>query len=138
MVTVTAKKLSCGNTCSPAFGYLTYRKASPQNRWLELFPRPAAFLAHDTTCPKKASSGPPLCCDLARFITPPPGMADHASARRQAPLQQTNGNSKMAQAIGYVTKSDDNSYEGTPAMMSLKKRISILPNTSKETDAQPD
>ena len=44
----------------------------------------------------------------------------------------------MAQAIGYVTKSDNNGYEGTLALMSLKKRISILPNKSKETDAQPD
>jgi len=44
----------------------------------------------------------------------------------------------MAQAIGYVTKSDNNGYEGTLAMMSLKKRITITPNLSKETDAQPD
>jgi len=44
----------------------------------------------------------------------------------------------MAQAIGYVTKSDNNGYEGTLALMSLKKRISILPNTTKETDTQPD
>ena len=44
----------------------------------------------------------------------------------------------MAQAIGYVTKTNNNGYEGTLAMMSLKKRITILPNTSKETDAQPD
>lgn len=44
----------------------------------------------------------------------------------------------MAQAIGYVTRSDNKGYEGTLAMMSLKKRISILPNPTKENDAQPD
>ncbi len=44
----------------------------------------------------------------------------------------------MAQALGYVTKKDDGGYEGTLATISLKKRIRILPNSTKETDAQPD
>lgn len=44
----------------------------------------------------------------------------------------------MAQALGYVTKTEAGGYEGTLAMMSLKKRIRILPNRAKETDAQPD
>lgn len=44
----------------------------------------------------------------------------------------------MAQALGYVTKKDNGGYEGTLATMSLKKRIRILPNSTKETDAQPD
>ncbi len=44
----------------------------------------------------------------------------------------------MAQAIGYVTKSDNDGYEGTLAMMSLKKRINIIPNSTKDKDAQPD
>ena len=44
----------------------------------------------------------------------------------------------MAQALGYVTKTEVGGYEGTLAMMSLKKRIRILPNRTKETDAQPD
>ena len=43
----------------------------------------------------------------------------------------------MAQALGYVTKTD-NGFEGTLATMSLKKRINIVPNNAKETDAQPD
>lgn len=44
----------------------------------------------------------------------------------------------MAQALGYVTKTETGGYEGTLATMSLKKRIRILPNPAKETDAQPD
>ncbi len=44
----------------------------------------------------------------------------------------------MAQALGYVTKAETGGYEGTLATMSLKKRIRILPNRAKETDAQPD
>ncbi|MEO0419458.1 MAG: DUF736 domain-containing protein [Pseudomonadota bacterium] len=44
----------------------------------------------------------------------------------------------MAQALGYVTQTDKGGFEGTLATMSLKKRISILPNTAKQTDAQPD
>jgi len=44
----------------------------------------------------------------------------------------------MAQALGYVMKKETGGYEGTLAMMSLKKRIRILPNQVKETDAQPD
>ncbi|QLC24880.1 DUF736 domain-containing protein [Parasphingopyxis algicola] len=44
----------------------------------------------------------------------------------------------MAQALGYVTQTDNGGFEGTLATMSLKKRIRILPNTAKETDAQPD
>ena len=44
----------------------------------------------------------------------------------------------MAQALGYVTKNEAGGYEGTLATMSLKKRIRILPNRAKETDAQPD
>lgn len=44
----------------------------------------------------------------------------------------------MAQALGYVTKSDAGGYEGTLAMMTLKKRIRIVPNRTKETDTQPD
>ena len=44
----------------------------------------------------------------------------------------------MAQALGYVTKMDNGGFQGTLATMSLKKRISIVPNGSKESDAQPD
>lgn len=44
----------------------------------------------------------------------------------------------MAQALGYVTMNDKGEFEGTLTTMSLKKRISIVPNGSKETDAQPD
>ena len=44
----------------------------------------------------------------------------------------------MAQALGYVTKTNKGAFEGTLATMSLKKRISIVPNTAKETEAQPD
>ncbi len=44
----------------------------------------------------------------------------------------------MAQALGYVTKTDKGGFEGTLATMSLKKRIEIVPNGSKESDAQPD
>lgn len=44
----------------------------------------------------------------------------------------------MAQALGYVTKNETGGYEGTLATMSLKKRIRIVPNQTKETDAQPD
>lgn len=44
----------------------------------------------------------------------------------------------MAQALGYVTKTDTGAFEGTLSMMSLKKRINIQPNRAKETDAQPD
>ena len=44
----------------------------------------------------------------------------------------------MAQALGYVTKTETGGYEGTLATMSLRKRIRIVPNRAKETDAQPD
>ena len=44
----------------------------------------------------------------------------------------------MAQALGYVTKTETGGYEGTLATMSLKKRIRILPNRAKESEAQPD
>ena len=44
----------------------------------------------------------------------------------------------MAQALGYVTKTETGGYEGTLATMSLRKRIRILPNRAKESDAQPD
>ena len=44
----------------------------------------------------------------------------------------------MAQALGYVTKTETGGYEGTLATMSLRKRIRILPNGKKESDAQPD
>ena len=44
----------------------------------------------------------------------------------------------MAQALGYVTKTETGGYEGTLAMVSLKTRIRILPNRAKENDAQPD
>lgn len=44
----------------------------------------------------------------------------------------------MAQALGYVTKTDKGGFEGTLATMSLKKRIRILPNEQKESDGQPD
>ncbi len=44
----------------------------------------------------------------------------------------------MAQALGYVTRTETGGYEGTLATMSLKKRIRILPNGKKESDAQPD
>lgn len=44
----------------------------------------------------------------------------------------------MAQALGYVTKIETGGYEGTLSTMSLKKRIRIVPNRTKETDMQPD
>ena len=44
----------------------------------------------------------------------------------------------MAQALGYVTKTENGSFEGTLSMMSLKKRISIRPNETKQSDGQPD
>jgi len=44
----------------------------------------------------------------------------------------------MAQALGYVTKTENGSFEGTLSMMSLKKRISIQPNQAKESDGAPD
>lgn len=44
----------------------------------------------------------------------------------------------MAQALGYVTRNEDGGFDGTLATMSLKKRIRILPNRDKETEAQPD
>ena len=44
----------------------------------------------------------------------------------------------MAQALGYVTKTDNGGFQGTLATMSLKKRINIVPNGSKESDGQPD
>lgn len=44
----------------------------------------------------------------------------------------------MAQALGYVTQMDKGGFEGTLATMSLRKRIRILPNATKESDAQPD
>ncbi|WP_420346519.1 DUF736 domain-containing protein [Pelagibius sp.] len=44
----------------------------------------------------------------------------------------------MAQALGYVTKTETGGYEGTLSTMSLKKRIRILPNRAKESEAQPD
>lgn len=44
----------------------------------------------------------------------------------------------MAQALGYVTQSDNGSFEGTLSTLTLKKRIRILPNTTKDTPAQPD
>ena len=44
----------------------------------------------------------------------------------------------MAQALGYVTKNETGGYEGTLATISLKKRIRILPNQAKESNAQPD
>ncbi|QLC25051.1 DUF736 domain-containing protein [Parasphingopyxis algicola] len=43
----------------------------------------------------------------------------------------------MAQAPGYVTRTETG-FEGTLATMGLKKRIRIVENTAKETDAQPD
>lgn len=43
----------------------------------------------------------------------------------------------MAQAIGYVTETE-NGFVGTLTMMSLKKRITIMPNRNKDTDKQPD
>ncbi len=44
----------------------------------------------------------------------------------------------MAQAIGYVTKTKNGGFDGTLAMMSLKKRITILPNSEKQSKKQPD
>lgn len=44
----------------------------------------------------------------------------------------------MAQSLGYVTKNETGGYEGTLATMSLKKRIRIVPNGTKENEAQPD
>lgn len=44
----------------------------------------------------------------------------------------------MAQALGYVTKTDKGGYEGTLSTMNLRKRIRILPIETKETAAQPD
>ena len=43
----------------------------------------------------------------------------------------------MAQALGYVTK-QENGYEGTLSMLTLKTRIRIVPNTAKENERQPD
>ena len=44
----------------------------------------------------------------------------------------------MAQALGYVTKTETGGYEGTLSTMSLRKRIRIVPNSTKEREAQPD
>lgn len=44
----------------------------------------------------------------------------------------------MAQALGYVTKTETGGYEGKLAMMGLTKRIRIVPNDTKASDAQPD
>ncbi|WP_286828298.1 MULTISPECIES: DUF736 domain-containing protein [Kordiimonas] len=44
----------------------------------------------------------------------------------------------MAQALGYVTETDKGGYEGTLSMMSLQKRIRIIPNLRKAADAEPD
>ena len=44
----------------------------------------------------------------------------------------------MAQALGYVTKTDNGTFKGMINMMSLRKRIEIVPNPTKEDDRQPD
>ena len=44
----------------------------------------------------------------------------------------------MAQALGYVTKTDDDTFKGEINMMSLRKSIEIVPNPTKEDDRQPD
>ena len=44
----------------------------------------------------------------------------------------------MAQALGYVTKTDNGAFKGVINMMSLRKRIEIVPNPTKEDDRQPD
>jgi len=44
----------------------------------------------------------------------------------------------MAQALGYVTKTETGGYEGALATMSLKAQIRIEPNAEKTADSQPD
>jgi uncharacterized protein (DUF736 family) len=41
-------------------------------------------------------------------------------------------------AIGYVTKASDGSFKGQLKTLSIKAEISIQPNHSKASDAQPD
>lgn len=43
----------------------------------------------------------------------------------------------MAQALGYVTKSEDGNFEGVLSM-GLNNRIRIIANDAKEKDDQPD
>ncbi|MBO6550956.1 MAG: DUF736 domain-containing protein [Rhizobiales bacterium] len=43
----------------------------------------------------------------------------------------------MALSIGNVTKTETG-FDGTLAMLSLKKAINIVPNDAKEKDGQPD
>ncbi|WP_306253308.1 DUF736 family protein [Parvularcula sp. IMCC14364] len=44
----------------------------------------------------------------------------------------------MAQALGYVKSQETGGFEGTLAMLTLKTRISIVPNQTKATERQPD
>ena len=44
----------------------------------------------------------------------------------------------MAQSLGYVTPQENGGFEGTLAMLTLKTKISIVPNQNKKTDRQPD
>ena len=44
----------------------------------------------------------------------------------------------MAQAIGYVTQLENGEFKGTLTMMNMKNHISIIPNTRKENEKQPD
>jgi uncharacterized protein (DUF736 family) len=68
-----------------------------------------------------------------------PSARHYGRARAEAMVAPliNKGDEKMAQAIGYVTETE-NGFTGQLAMMSLKKRITILPNSKKENDRQPD
>ncbi len=41
-------------------------------------------------------------------------------------------------AIGHVTKGEDGSFKGQLHTLSIKAGITILPNTAKTSEAQPD
>ena len=98
------------------------------------------FLAHDASHPKNAPP-PVLRCASAviefddRFIAPPPAITVRRREEDWPPAK--HGDEKMAQALGYVTK-QENGFEGTLSMLTLKTRIRIVPNATKETERQPD
>jgi uncharacterized protein (DUF736 family) len=41
-------------------------------------------------------------------------------------------------AIGYVTKSEDGSFEGAIKTLSIRARITVVPNRDKMSEIQPD
>lgn len=41
-------------------------------------------------------------------------------------------------AIGNVTRDEEGTYKGQLRILSIRAEIAILPNTSKQRDAQPD